>query len=56
MTIVDGLPISDVIHRLPSLSATAAVVPDPPKKSATIEFSFEDEVIILSKSSSGFCV
>ena len=45
-TIIDGFPISELIHLLPNFSATDAVVPLPPKKSATIEFSFEEAFII----------
>jgi hypothetical protein len=51
-----GFPISEAIHRRPNLSATAAAVPEPEKKSATIESSFVDDLIILAKIFSGFWV
>jgi hypothetical protein len=51
-----GLPRSVVIHFLPSFSATAAVVPEPPKKSAIKLCSVQDAWMIRSKSSDGFCV
>ena len=40
-SIFAGLPRSHIIHFLPSLSATAPVVPDPAKKSATTEFGLD---------------
>jgi len=43
-----------MIHFLPSFSATAPVVPLPAKKSAIIEFLFDDAFIILSSSLIGF--
>lgn len=39
VTMHAGLPISETIHLRPSFSATAAVVPEPEKKSATIASS-----------------
>ena len=37
-----NLPRSEPIHLRPSFSATASVVPEPQKKSATMSFSLED--------------
>jgi len=45
---------SEPIHRLPSFSATANVVPEPQKKSATMSVSLEDARIILFNNLSGF--
>jgi hypothetical protein len=45
-----------MIHRLPSRSATAPVVPLPQKKSATKSPSFEEAFKSLFKSAVGFCV
>ena len=42
-----NFPISDPIHLRPSFSATASVVPDPQKKSATRSQEFEEDSIIL---------
>src|SRR5260370_38683324 len=49
-------PKSQAIHRLPSFSATAAVVPLPQKQSRTRSPSFEDALITRSRSVSGFWV
>src|SRR5712691_6839893 len=49
-------PRSQPIHRRPSFSATARVVPEPQKKSATKSPGLDDAVMILVKSSSVFCV
>jgi len=50
------LPKSAPIHLRPNFSATAKVVPEPQKKSATIESILDDAFIILSNKASGFCV
>jgi len=49
-----GFPKSDIIHFLPNFSATAPVVPEPAKKSATIPFSGQEVSIILFNNFSGF--
>jgi hypothetical protein len=51
-----GFPISMAIHRRPSRSATAAVVPEPEKKSAIMDSPIDDELMILSNRDSGFWV
>jgi len=49
-----NLPRSLTIHFRPSFSATAAVVPDPQKKSATMSFSLEEALMMRSRRASGF--
>jgi len=45
---------SHPIHLLPNFSATANVVPEPQKKSATISPGLEDARMILFKRASGY--
>jgi hypothetical protein len=52
----ENLPKSVVIHFLPSFSATAAVVPEPQKKSAIKSPSLDEAFRILSNKASGFWV
>jgi hypothetical protein len=54
MIIVEGLPISEVIHFRSSFSATATVVPDHQKKSATSHHGGQEAFMIRSRSFSGF--
>src|SRR5262245_42313276 len=49
-------PKSQPIQRRPSFSATARVVPEPQKKSATKSPSFEEALMMRSRRDSGFCV
>ena len=51
---IPNFPISAPIHLRPSFSATASVVPDPQKKSATRSQGLEDAFITLSSNNSGF--
>ena len=53
-TVFENLPKSEQIHFLPNFSATAAVVPEPTKKSQTIPSFGQDPKIILSINFSGF--
>ena len=46
--------IAATIHLRPSFSATAAVVPEPQKKSATMSSSFDDALMMRSSRASGF--
>lgn len=56
VTCIANLERSEPTHRRPSFSATARVVPEPQKKSATISPGLEEALIILCSSFSGFCV
>ena len=56
VTCMAVLDKSEVIQRLPSFSATAAVVPEPQKKSTTREPSLEEALIMRSRRASGFWV
>ena len=49
-------PMSTATQRRFSFSATAGVVPLPAKQSSTIEPSSDDDLMIRSRSASGFCV
>jgi len=51
-----NLPRSETIHFLPSFSATAAVVPEPAKKSAIRSPSLDDALMMRLRRASGFWV